>query len=206
MQFIEGKIYHIYNRGNNRRRIFFSHRNYQFFIEKMAKYICSNADLLAWTLMPNHFHFLVHANVRTCSLVKHTPIEINALTEGIRLLLSSYTKAIQRQEHFKGNLFQQKTKVKCVSEKEGDYSSTAFHYIHQNAYKAGIVQMLEEWKYSSLPKYLDQRVRDTSDGFDICNMELACELLNLDMKTILEDSYSIMVDEESSDTFKVSDD
>ena len=49
-----------------------------------------------------------------CRSIKHSPIEINMFTAGIRLLLSSYTKAIQRQESFTGNLFQQKTKSKCV--------------------------------------------------------------------------------------------
>lgn len=106
MKFNERSFYHIYNRGNNKQKIFFSDANYLFFIEKMKKYICPNSALLSWILMPNHFHFLVQANHETCKLVKHTPIEINTLTEGIRLLLSSYAKAIQKQENHVGNLFQ----------------------------------------------------------------------------------------------------
>jgi len=37
MHFEKGYTYHIYNRGNNRQRIFFNHRNYLFFIEKMKE-------------------------------------------------------------------------------------------------------------------------------------------------------------------------
>ena len=200
MEFTEGNIYHIYNRGNNKRRIFFKQRNYWYFIEKIKKYVCTNGDLLAWTLMPNHFHLLLYANARTCRLVKHTPIEINALTEGIRLLLSSYTKGIQRQELFTGNLFQQKTKAKCVNDADLDYSTTAFHYIHQNAYRAGLVEKVEKWKFSSLQEYWrpkGSRALKFSDPFRICNKDLAFELLNLNLKTILRDTYMAMPDDES---------
>jgi putative transposase len=98
MQFVEGSIYHIYNRGNNKQLIFFKEDNYAYFRQKMLKYIYPNADILAWCLMPNHFHVLIHANQNTCKLVKHAPIEINALTEGIRLLLSSYTKEYKNKK------------------------------------------------------------------------------------------------------------
>ena len=66
--------------------------------------------------MPNHFHFLIRANSFSTRIVKEGTIKINALTEGIRMLLSSYTKAIQKQESLTGNLFQQKTKFKCVDD------------------------------------------------------------------------------------------
>jgi putative transposase len=194
MEFIQGNIYHIYNRGNNKRRVFFNQRNYLYFIEKMKRYICANGDLLAWTLMPNHFHFLIHANEETCRLVRHTPVEINALTEGIRLLLSSYTKGIQRQERFTGNLFQQKTKSKCVNYDEQDYSVTAFHYIHQNAYRAGLVEKMEDWRFSSLPEFCVNTSR-RRPAFEICNRKLACKLLDLNQKTILKDTFEVMPDE-----------
>lgn len=198
MEFIEGNIYHIYNRGNNRQRIFFKQRNYLYFIEKMRKYICVNGDLLAWTLMPNHFHFLIHANPSTCKLAKHTPVQINALTEGIRLMLSSYTKGIQRQEGLVGNLFQQKTKSKCVNDDGRDYSSTVFHYIHQNAYRAGLVNKVEQWKYCSLPEYASLKVvnsKVTSRHYKLCNTELACARLDLTLETILRDARLGIPDE-----------
>ncbi len=191
MKFTEGNIYHIYNRGNNKRPIFFSERNYNYFIEKIRKYICPNCDLLAWTLMPNHFHFLAHANTSTVQVIRNHPVEINTLTEGIRLLLSSYTKGIQIQQGFVGNLFQQKTKARCVNDPDLDYSSTVFHYIHQNAYRSGLVNRLERWKFSSLPEY-----SNLSGAFDLCNTGFACDILELNVTTILRDTYLTMPDEE----------
>jgi REP element-mobilizing transposase RayT len=185
MQFVKGKIYHVYNRGNNKQRIFFKAKNYLYFIEKMKKYICVNGDLLAWTLMPNHFHFLIHANADTCRLVKHTPIEINALTEGIRLMLSSYAKGIQQQEGLTGNLFQQKTKSKCANDQ--DYASAVFHYIHQNAYRAGLVYKAEQWRYSSLPEYGGLNAPSNKRSFPpfkLCNTRLACECLDLNLDRV----------------------
>ncbi|MDA3905864.1 MAG: hypothetical protein PF484_07300, partial [Bacteroidales bacterium] len=62
MQFDEGYIYHIYNQGNNRQRIFLNRENYLFFLKKVKNYVLPYADILAWCLMPNHFHFLVLVN------------------------------------------------------------------------------------------------------------------------------------------------
>src|SRR5882757_1265532 len=138
MNFFEGNIYHVYNRGNDRRPIFFERRNYLYFLEKIQKYIFPCCDLLAWVLMPNHFHLLIYANELTTKVVRRNPVVIDRLTEGMRILLSSYTKGIQRQEGITGNLFQQNTKSKCVNDRYADYSLAAFHYLHQNPYRAGL--------------------------------------------------------------------
>ena len=185
MQFAEGSFYHIYNRGNDKRKLFFSDRNYEFFLQKVRKYIGSRANVLAWCLMPNHFHFLIQANSTTVCLIKETPVKINALTEGIRLMLSSYTKAIQKQEGIVGNLFQQKTKCKCVD----DYLPTAFHYIHQNPFRARLVHRLEDWKWSSFPEYLEL----TPDG--LCKTEVAYSFIDIKCERLLDDSYSLIPDD-----------
>ena len=136
MQFHEGNVYHIYNRGNDRQTIFFNDNNYFFFTEKIKKYIAPNCDILAWCLMPNHFHLLIHANESTCRLSKASPLPVFKLADNLGLLLSSYTKAINKQNLTTGNLFQQRTKSKPVHDDTGNYSLTAFHYIHQNPLKA----------------------------------------------------------------------
>ena len=59
MKFEKGYIYHIYNQGNNRRKISFSRENFLYFLKKINAYIMSYADILAWCLMPNHFHIMV---------------------------------------------------------------------------------------------------------------------------------------------------
>jgi len=185
MQFTEGSVYHIYNRGNDKRVIFFQERNYRYFIEKVEKYILPCSNLLAWCLMPNHFHFLIQARASSITILREYPVRINSLTEGIRMLLSSYTKGIQKQETITGNLFQQKTKFKCVD----DYLATAFHYIHQNPRAASLVHRLEDWKWSSLQEYLglSQTV--------LCNKEIAHSYLDLERNRLLENSYEAISEE-----------
>jgi len=55
MDFIENNIYHVYNQGNNRQRIFFTYDNQVYFLDKIRKHILPYADILAWCLMYNHF-------------------------------------------------------------------------------------------------------------------------------------------------------
>ncbi len=59
MRFQKGYIYHIYNQGNNRRKIFFNRENYLFFLRKIRIFVKPYTDILAWCLMPNHFHLMV---------------------------------------------------------------------------------------------------------------------------------------------------
>jgi len=183
MDFIEGNIYHVYNRGNNKKRIFYSRKNYEYFLSKVNKYILPNCDILGYTLMPNHFHFLIHANAITETPLKKGMIISNPLSQGLRLMLSSYAKAINKQEGKAGNLFQQNTKFKCVSLKHTDYSYVCFNYIHQNPLRAGLVTKLENWPYSSFNEYLTPVKRK------YCNKELAAELLDLRMESFYYDSY-----------------
>lgn len=56
---IEGKYYHVYNRGNNRRNLFEKPDDYEHFLWLYDKYVSPVADTLAWVLMPNHFHLVV---------------------------------------------------------------------------------------------------------------------------------------------------
>jgi len=139
--------------------------------------------------MPNHFHFLIHANNNTVKIIKESPLKINALTEGFRLLLSSYTQGINIQQNRTGNLFQQKTKVKCVSEGDEHYGYTTFQYIHQNPYKAKLVTKIEDWEFSSFVDYAGLR------NGKICNIELGTLLFDLSKNNFLQDRYKELPEE-----------
>jgi putative transposase len=185
MQFAEGSFYHIYNRGNNKQVIFFHERNYQFFLNKVKQYVVPHANLLAWCLMPNHFHFLVQANQETQRIVKETPIKINALTESFRLMMSSDARAIQKQEVMVGSLFQQRTKFKCAD----GYLTSAFHYVHQNPYRAGLVKKMEDYPWSSMKEYAGLT------GQSLCRQDIAFQFVNIRKDKMLADSYSVIPDE-----------
>jgi putative transposase len=189
MQFEEGYIYHVYNRGNDKQPIFFGESNYYFFLEKIQKHICPHCDILAWCLMPNHFHFLIYANRLSGEPFKTKPFVMSRLSYEFGSMLSSYSKAINNQEGKTGNLFQQKTKSKLVNEGSENYTVTAFHYIHQNPLKAGLVGKMEDWRFSSFNQYLGVK-----ESKKLCNKELAVELLNLDLRTFKDDSYAVLND------------
>ena len=73
MQFEKDHIYHIYNQGNNRQKIFFDRENYLFFLQKMNDYLLPYCDIMAWCLMPNHFHWMVYVR----EIIVEIPTENN---------------------------------------------------------------------------------------------------------------------------------
>ena len=175
---LENHIYHVYNRGNNRQPIFFSRENYLFFLKKIRNHLLPVCDILAYCLMPNHFHFLIKADTRTVAQVARSnrDIAITAFSKGVRTLLSSYTQAIQKQENMSGSLFQQKTKYKQVSSewKWEDYTLVCFRYILQNPVTAGIATHPADWEFSS---YRD--LAGLREG-NLCNKLLINNELSLD--------------------------
>jgi predicted transcriptional regulator len=55
--FESGQYYHIYNRGNNKENIFIEEKNYNYFLEKMKKYLLPITDVYAYCLLQNHFSY-----------------------------------------------------------------------------------------------------------------------------------------------------
>ena len=79
MIFETGDLYHIYNQGNNKQRIFFSRENYLYFLTKINQHILPHADVLAWCLMPNHFHLMVYVHTKEI-LIDEISFTSNSLT------------------------------------------------------------------------------------------------------------------------------
>ncbi|MDZ7807405.1 MAG: transposase [Gracilimonas sp.] len=178
MQFHPGHTYHLYNQGNNRQKLFFEQDNYRYFLEKVRKELLSYCDILAWCLMPNHFHFLItiHEDYVHEHAVQNKEKIVNPLNRKIGTLQSSYTKAINNQYGRSGSLFRQKTKAKdLLDQKRGkmDTAVNCFFYIHQNPLKAGLVTKMEDWAFSSFKDYTGLR------NGDLCNIDLAKDLFKL---------------------------
>lgn len=138
MIFGKDHIYHIYNQGNNRQKIFFKRDNYLFFLKKIRQYIIPYADILAWCLMPNHFHLMVLLNneelVLETDAVSGVRSEIVGVTrsdadnlqatkrsfnQSVGIMLRSYTRAINKQQNRTGKLFREKTKAECITCTDG---------------------------------------------------------------------------------------
>ena len=92
MQFEEGHIYHIYNQGNNRQKIFFERENYLFFLKKMGEHLLPHCNILAWCLMPNHFHLILEID---SSKVNTNEIKIKSLSSLMGALKTTSSKQIR---------------------------------------------------------------------------------------------------------------
>lgn len=163
MKFDANHIYHVYNRGNNKQLIALDDTDYQVFRQDLHRFIKPCCEVLAWCIMPNHFHLLIYTNPASIAVKKVGGLQLQQLTNGIKLLLSSYTKAVNKKYGRSGSLFQQKTKAKCVNATPiENYSEMAMHYVHQNPYKAKLVSANGFWPYSSLIEYIGTAKDDES--------------------------------------------
>lgn len=139
-----GHYYHVYNRGVNRQPICFSEENRVFFIKRL-RYYCRPelVDVVAYCLMPTHYHLLVYLKTDVFSKRVMQPFGV------------SYTKAINCQQNRVGPLFQGPFKAKLVDQEA--YLIHLTRYIHLNPVSAGLVRSPDEWSYSSYRDYIGQR-------------------------------------------------
>jgi len=184
MQFEPEQIYHVYNQGNNRKQLFYSDENYLYFLKLYRKFISDKADLLAYCLMPNHFHFLLNTNAESVKLKQVGSLQLTELSNGIRMMLTSYSAAINKQLGQTGSQFRQKTKAKLLETNKVNYPFIYFNYIHQNPIRSGIVNMMEDWEYSSFKDYAGLR-KDT-----LCNKEMANIFIDFDNNNFVKESYN----------------
>jgi putative transposase len=181
MIFEENHLYHVLNRSSAKMRVFITNENYLYFLRKIRNTLLNHCNIVAYCLMPNHFHLLlfVHTPVVT---VSSDSASINqktrSLNQAIGIMLRSYTAALQKQEKFSGSLFQQHTKAFCLTKPdsitpayfdtafgvkinfiptEKQYPQVCFDYIHNNPVVANIASKPEDWEFSSARDYSDMR-------------------------------------------------
>lgn len=187
-------LYHVYNQGNNRQLLFFCRENYLLFLEKVNKHLKPVCEILAWCLMPNHFHLLLGTSCISSEKVRAGGNEMSRLSYGFKVLESSYCRAINYQEKRTGSLFRQRTKSKCLTteaflfDEPGNmfpadfadfHALTCFNYIHDNPVNAGLVLKPEEWEFSSFQDYAGLRLGK------LCNQELCRRWVAYDLRDIV---------------------
>ena len=142
--YIPGHYYHIYNRGVNRQPIFFTNRNWGFFIQRLREYFTEEtAIIIAYCLMPNHYHLLIQVICDDFGKTVMQPFS------------TSYTKAINEEQTRVGSLFQGRYKGRHV-DKDG-YLLHLSRYIHRNPVTAKLVPHPADWHYSSYRDYVGMR-------------------------------------------------
>lgn len=182
MNIVSDETYHIYNQGNNRETLFIKQVDYIKFLQIFRRFVSPYCKVLAYCLMPNHFHFLIHTTKDSEEMKRVGNIDVCQLSNGFRLLQSNYAASFNKENKRTGSLFRQKTKAKAMIEGDKNYSFFAFQYIHQNPLRAGLVDKMEDWLYSSFADYMQLR-KGT-----LCDQKLAFDLIGFDMKNFAEES------------------
>jgi putative transposase len=137
---VEGGLYHVITRGNNRRQIFHSAADYEKFLALLTvQKIKLPFFLYAYCLMSNHVHLLIER-------------QANAVGRIMKRLLTGYAQYYNRRYRRAGHLLQGRYKaILCQSDR---YLSELVRYIHLNPVRARMVNQPEDYKYSSHRAYL----------------------------------------------------
>ena len=144
IQFKAGNYYHLYNRGVNREPIFFNDQNWEYFIKRLRHYCRPELiDIVAYCLMPNHYHLLVYVKDDNLSAKIMQPFTV------------SYTKAVNRQQSRVGPIFQGAFKAKLIDKNE--YLLHLSRYIHLNPVFAELTANPANWAFSSYQDYVGLR-------------------------------------------------
>lgn len=170
----EGKYYHIYNRGINREVIFKEEKNYQFFLQKYDQYLTPLVETYCYCLMPTHFHLFVRIREG-----KQEQLIIKAFKD----FFISYAKAMNKVYGRTGSLFQNKFKKKEIE--DDAYFSMIIAYLHLNPTRAGLVDRMDEWKYSSY------RTITSGQPTRICRDEVIAWFGGLDQFVKFHESFQV---------------
>jgi len=167
-----GCYYHILNRGNARENLFRNDENYCYFIERLRRFVPPVADIVAWCLMPNHFHILVrikrYVELRhsmpgrfdepRAGLVSRSEIENEydvdydrqvsiQLSRQFSDLFNSYSRSFNKYHHRVGRLFEQPFKRNLIDSE--DMVRYLVAYVHRNPIHHEFADSFLAWKYSS---------------------------------------------------------
>lgn len=166
-QYMCNTYYHLYNRGVEKRQIFQDERDYKVFLSYLRTYLlppqpflvpgmgvfpskqlknyAQEIDLLAYCLMPNHFHLLIYQR------------RSESINFFMRSLLTKYVKYFNRCNHREGPLFQ--SRYKAVVVESLDHLLYVSKYIHLNPMKVDWTAktVFAVSSYSSFENYLNLR-------------------------------------------------
>jgi len=165
--FVENGVYHAYNRGVEKRKIFLDDQDYRVFLHLLKYYLSpinlkadhpivttgnlnllrprplknleNEVELIAYCLMPNHFHLLLKQS------------SIDGMTKLLRRIATTYVLYFNRRYKRVGYLFQGRYKAVLI-----DNDPVLLHisrYIHLNPLTMTRSNLVS-YPYSSYPYFL----------------------------------------------------
>lgn len=175
--FVDDQVYHIYNRGSEKRQIYDIRGDYKRFLKALRYYQLEGpkpklshfsefsllkpnpskkiVEIISYCLMPNHFHLMLKQ------------IREGGVTEFMRKIGNSYTKYYNIKHNRIGPLLQGEFKAVLVESDEQLIHLS--RYIHLNPYAAYLCKNLEQYEWSSYREY----VKDLNG---VCFKELVLSL------------------------------
>jgi putative transposase len=131
-----GGTYHVLNRGNAKREVFSSGRDYAAFVGLLkaakAKYPIS---LFGYCLMPNHFHLVL------CSR------EEDGLSQCMQWLMTSHVRRHHKRKNTSGHIWQGRYKSFLIQ--EDAHLIAVLRYVERNPVRAGLASAAWAWRWSS---------------------------------------------------------
>lgn len=140
---VGGEIYHIINRANARLPIFFAEKDYELFEAILEEaHDKFGVGVLAYCLMPNHFHLVLQT------------YKDNDLQKFMQWITLTHTQRWHTQNGTigTGHLYQGRYKSFLI---QGDKHLLAvIRYVERNPLRAKLVRKVENWNFSSLSRRL----------------------------------------------------
>jgi REP-associated tyrosine transposase len=138
-----GYVYHVLNRANARMTIFKNDGDYEAFERVLLEAVeRTGTRLLSYSVMPNHWHLVVW------------PRKDGELSQFVGWLTLTHTQRWHAHRHStgSGHVYQGRFKSFPVAEDEHYYTLT--RYVERNALRANLVARAEQWRWSSLARWL----------------------------------------------------
>ncbi len=132
-----GLCYHVINRGNGGARVFHDETDYRAFLDTLTA-ACAQRPMriLAYCLMPNHFHLVLW------------PLEDGDLGRWMQLLCTAQVRRHHRRHGTSGHLWQGRFKAFPIQ--EDAHLLAVLRYVERNPLRADLVARAEDWPWSSL--------------------------------------------------------
>jgi len=134
-----GWVFHVLNRGNARGELFEDAGDYLAFEAVLGETVERLAmRLLAYCLMPNHWHMVVW------------PREDGDLGRFMQRLTVTHVRRWHLHRHSVGHGHVYQGLYKSFPIQQDGHFLTACRYVERNALRANLVQRAEDWRWSSL--------------------------------------------------------